>query len=820
LSEPIDRAAAYRVFCEALELETGQRDALIAARCADTPALERMVRRLLDIASTNAATGLLLAGAGPAVPDRIGREYGRFRLLELLGVGGMGAVYRAERTDGVPQTVALKVLSDVVSTATGGQFAREARILAGLEHPSIARLIDVGIRDGEAWIAMELVRGQAITEYCDARGLDVALRVRLLIAVADAIVTAHRRLIVHRDIKPTNVLVTQEGHPKLIDFGIASTLQGRDDEKRAPTVDISRLFTPHYAAPEQVKGEPVTVATDVFGLGALAYRVLTGCEPFAQATSAVGYLLAVTQSDVQMPSAAARAAGKSVGLARRIEGDLDSILMKALEREPSRRYAGVQELQSDLQAYLEGLPVTARTASWPYRLAKFARRRALSLSIASLIALSLVVASVIYGMQERRVSQAREAAASRGEFLARLLTSADPHSGRRDVTVAELLDSAERSLDQSLGKEPLAEASMLGLIADTNSGLGRYVQGLAASDRQLALLQAHGGRTLDLARALTTRGELLRGYGHYAEGIPVLRRAVALLVPLSGVDEDRAVASNELGEVLANTGAEQEAESLFRQAVDLDRHLRQERRSAAGAPLQNLAVLLSHEGRNEESVAVAREALAVMQQYLPADQPELLTSEQTYAMVLLNANAPARAEPVLRSLVTRSARVRGPDHPDTLVAKVQLGEVLIDLGRYAEAEALIRPTAVALDQIQGPEAPYATGAWSDFVVAACSGTDGAAGLEAAQRIDAIRTKTLAATDWHRISIQTDIGLCLVRLHRYREAEPLLRKSAADLEASRGVGFYTTQLTYKALRELYQQTGRAADAARLSAKITH
>jgi tetratricopeptide (TPR) repeat protein len=819
MSQAIDRAAAYRVFSEVLETEASLRDAIIAERCRGVPAMEGMVRRLLAIASEDvAATGLMIAGGAPDIPDRIGREYGRFRLIEILGAGGMGTVYRAERMDGVPQTVAVKVLRDIVSAVNSMQFAREARILAGFEHPSIARLIDVGISDGESWIAMEFVRGQAITDYCDAHHLDVSVRVRLLIAVAGAVATAHRRLIVHRDIKPSNVLVTDDGTPKLIDFGIAHVLL-HSGEIREPTADIGRLFTPHYAAPEQVRGEPVTVATDVFGLGALAYRVLAGCAPFARATSALGYLLTVTQDDVEMPSEAAHRAGMNPAQVRSLKGDLDSILVKALDREPARRYAGVQELQRDLEAYVDGLPVSARAATWPYRFAKFARRRALGLGIASLAALGLIVAATIYGMQERRVNQAREAAARRGEFLEQLLKSADPHAGRRDVTVAELLDSAERSLDQTLGKEPLVEASMQGLIADTNGGLGRYDAGLAASDRQLALLEAHQGTDLDLARALISRGELLRGFGHHAEGVPVLRRAVALLEPLSGVDEDRAVALNELAQVLTNTGAEPEAERLFRQAINIDRTLSKERRGAAGTPLQNLAVLLGRQGRYAESAEVAREALTVQQQYLPPDHPDLLTAEQTYAMALVNAKAPAQAERTLTDIVARSSRVRGPNHPDTLVAQVQLGEVLTDLGRYAEAESIIHTAAVALDQVQGPETPYATAAWSEYAVAACSGDDAGAGLEAAQRIDAIRVKTLAADDWHRMAIRGYIGWCLTRLQRYPEAEPILVKAAAGLEAARGVGFYATQLTRQALRELYLNTGRPDDAARFKATGT-
>jgi serine/threonine-protein kinase len=823
MSDAVDRAAAYRLFSAALELPAGRRDAFLAEHCGGMPGLEHKVRALLALAEADDATGLLLAAPGPPVPDRIGREYGRFRLLALLGIGGMGAVYRAERTDGVPQTVAVKVLRDSISAAHSSQFAREARILAGLEHPSIARLIDVGVREGEGWLAMEFVAGQPITDYCDARGLDLRERVRLLVAVADAVATAHRRLIVHRDIKPSNVLVGEDGRPKLIDFGIAYVLREADAVREA-TTDVSRLFTPHYAAPEQVRGEPVTVATDVFGLGALAYRVLSGCEPFAEATSAVGYLLAVTQQDIAPASEAGRASGIEPARVRALQGDLDSILQKALDRDPARRYVGVEDLQGDLEAYLDGRPIRARASTWAYRAGKFARRHAWGVSVASLALLGLGVAAVVYGLQERRVTQALEASARRGAFLESMLKSADPHSGRRDITVAELVDSAERSLDQGLGKEPLVEASMLGLIADTDGSLGRYTQGLAASDRQLALLQANGAQDIELARALLIRGELFRGYGHYADGVQALRRAVALLQPLAHVEADKANALGELGTVLANsgtgTGAEAEAEAMLRQSIDIRSRLGKDQQVDSMQSLNNLAALLSHEGRYRESAELAAQALALGRRYLPPDYPDLLTTLQTYAMALVSVGEEAGAEPALRDIVARSARVRGPDHPDTLAAQVQLGEVLTDLGRYAEAGQVLNAAAVNLDRVQGPEAPYSTGAWSDFALAACSGEEAAKGLAAAERIDAIRARTLAATDWHRFAAQSDIGYCLERERRYEQAEPILLRSAAALEASRGAQFFTTQMTYKALRELYQKTGRPALAARYALKIAH
>src|SRR5215469_455537 len=562
----VDRALAYRVFSQALEIAPHERAAFLDEHYRAAPALQAVVERLLQIAGAEGvATGMLDAQLFPAARDRSGCQYGPFRLLERLGTGGMGTVYRAERTNDVPQIVAVKILRDELSAASSSRFLREARLLARLEHPAIARLIDVGVEQGEGWIAMEFVRGKPITDFCAT--LAMAARVEILLAVADAVATAHRMLVVHRDIKPSNVLVTEDGTPKLIDFGIASAL-GPAGAGRELTADVRSLFTPHYAAPEQVRGEAVTVATDVFGLGALAYRVLSGCEPFAQATSVVGYMLAVTQEDVTAPSHAA--ATTSPSMARRLRGDLDSILTKALAREPAERYAGVHELQADLRAYLDGRPVMARRLSWTYRFGKFARRHTIALGAATALVAALVAAAGIYIAQEQRIAQAQSAAARRGEFLEGLLASADPYSGKRDITVASLLDRVSSQLDRHFSAEPLTEASMLELVARTNMDLGRYPEGHRANDRQLDILRRHGIRGLELGRALMLRGELYRYESQWAQSAAALREAVAQLQDLT-VGADLCTALDNLGVAQMQLQQLGTAESTFRHELALEK---------------------------------------------------------------------------------------------------------------------------------------------------------------------------------------------------------------------------------------------------------
>ncbi len=816
MSAIVNRALAYRIFAAAMDVAAPDRSAFIQSQCGSDAVLLQLVRELLA-AVARANTAALLNAGPPPLANRSGWICGRFRLLEAQGSGGMGSVYRAERTDGVPQIVAVKVLH---AGAIGGgteRFLGEARILARLEHPAIARLIDVGIEDGAGWIAMEFVRGQPITDYCDARNLDLKARVRLLLTVADAVGTAHRNLVVHRDLKPTNVLVSQDGQAKLIDFGIAAALRDPGD-LREPTADIGRLFTPHYAAPEQVRGEPVTVATDVFGLGALAFRLLSGSLAHAQAGSAVGYMLAVTQHDAGPPSRAAMAAGLDAHWAGQLRGDLDAIVLKALERDPRRRYPTVQDLAADLTAYLEGRPVRAHAPSVRYRLGKFLRRRALPLSLVSLILAGLAVGAVLYALEERTLAQARDAALLRGQFLEDLLRSPDPNQGRRDITVAELLTTAAADVERRLSTEPLVQASMLGLIAQSNMDLGRYPEALAANGRQQQLLRLHGGSQLDIARALTLQGGVLRAQGKWPQADAVMQQAVALLRALHSI-EDLCAALDMLGATQSHTQHEQSAYAIYQEEIALETRGSPALQNQRMLPYYALANLLGSEwGRYADAAPYARAAWDLARGTLPADNPDRFTMETAYARSLVNLERGAEAEPLLRDVVARSQRVLGPDHHDTLVNQVSLGEALLSLNRNAEAAEVTRAAAIRLQTTLGEDNMYALMAWHDYGIAECSLHHETAGLAALRHVEMWRVRTLAAENRLIHGVRSAIGICLLGLRDYAAAEPVLLAAAAGLERARGPNFRATQAAYRALRQLYLATGRPEEAALWAAKL--
>jgi eukaryotic-like serine/threonine-protein kinase len=811
------RALIYRIFAEALEQPDGLRAEFVAERCRGDGRLRREVESLLDIAASNPVDTVALNGVKTTdAAALIGHRVGRFRLLECIGEGGMGLVYLAERTDGVQQLVAIKLVSSTFDPAAEERFVRESQILARLEHSSIARLIDAGIEEGRAWIAIEFVRGERIDVYCARRGLATDDIVRLMIPLAAAVSVAHGLLVVHSDIKPANVLVTADGQPKLIDFGISTAL--RDPQlNQAPAAGVARPFSPNYAAAEQVTGGPVTVATDVFGLGALAYRLLTGQPIHRESSAAVPYMLAVTQCEVAAASRTALAADQPSAVVRALRGDLDAILSKALNGDPAQRYASAADFQSDLQRYLEGRPVSVRARSAGYRLGKFVRRNGLAVGLTALLGISLSVGGLMAWLQAQDTATARETAARRGEFLEQLLSSADPRGGRRDITVAELLDTAAATLDQRLGKEPLAEASMLGMIANTNDGLGRYAQGLAASRRQLALLEAHGGSALDTGRALLSQAELLREQGLWGEAEPVVRRAMATLSPLRA-DAERAQALDLLGIVLSHRHREREAETAYQQEVELESGGDEALRNREIYPYQALTGLFLDLGRYADADAYGRRALELARRTLSPDDPERIAVEAQYASVLVHLRRAAEAEPILRDVIERETRSSGAGHKDTLMFQWLLADALVELRRNAEAATLAETTARQLDALLGPENHYSLSAWQTYAVASCNEGHLEAGMDAMQRVQAVRARTLPAGDRLIAVANLGFGECLFRARRYPEAEATLLQAAGDLEKSRGSAYRRTQEAYRTLRDLYAESGRAAESARWAARV--
>jgi serine/threonine-protein kinase len=764
--EALRRAEEH--FFRVAELPPTQRAAELAAIGARDRELAREIASLLEHSARSAgfleepALGtdftLLPASASEreAEPDEhVGRTVGRFRIERRIASGGMGTVYLAARADEqFVQRVALKIVKrGMDSEEILERFRRERQTLAALEHPSIARLIDGGATaGGQPYLAMEYVEGEPIDTYCDRARLGLRERLELFLVVCDAVRHAHQKLVVHRDLKPSNILVTAEGAPKLLDFGIASVVQARSD--RPSTAPRERRLTPEYASPEQVAGEVVSTTSDVYSLGVILCELLTGSRPygFTTRTSAdiqrvVGSTPPTAPSELvrqgeprEEALAVSRVRGATPAeLARRLRGDLDTIVLCALRKEPQRRYSSVEQLAGDIRRHLDGLPVTARPDTFGYRASKFVRRHAVATGFAALAAVAVLAGGAAAAWQALAAARQRDSAvAARAQseavtgFLRAMLESADPARAGADATVREVLDQAAARLDGELADQPLVQASLRFTIGRSYLALGLYPEAerelRRAHAQRLELLgtrhvdvvhsqvelatalyarreldEAHAllesavelleevqPQSADLATALSSLGVVERGRGNLARAEELQRRALELRRSVLGTGTlEEAESLNNLAGVLGASQRSEEGLELLEEALRIRRERLGERHPLVIQSLDNLAVFAHGVGDRKRAESLHREALALGVEVLGSDHPDVAVMRRNLAMALLfQGDFPGAERELAACLAIREQRLP-PGDPRLVMTQLDLGEVLLELERTADADALI-----------------------------------------------------------------------------------------------------------------------------------
>ncbi len=471
------------LFDAALDLPAHDRQAYVLEQCADDPPMQERLRRMLAADARADADEFLqsplnapdLNHFGVAEPEEYvpgSRQFGAYRLLRLIGRGGMGEVHLAERSDGqYEQRVALKLLPQP-TPGLMQRFRQERQILARLEHPNIARLLDGGVgEENIPYFAMDYVDGMPITQYVVASSLDIAQRLRLFLGVCDAVQYAHRNLVVHRDIKPSNILIAADGSPKLLDFGIAKLLQATTGGQDTQTA--LRLFTPDYAAPEQIRGEAITTATDVYALGVVLYEMLTGSRPYRLGRD-VALEQAILSVDPPAPSSAIERGPASVTRVRQLRGDLDRIVLTTLAKEPERRYPSVEALAIDIRSYLGGRPIAARGDGTWYRMRKFVSRNRVGVVALAFVLIALLAATGFSLAQARRAERERNVAVRTRDFVLGMLSNVGPY--RRSVapapTLTRLIENSAPKILEEFSGEPQIQIPLLNSFAGVFMSLG------------------------------------------------------------------------------------------------------------------------------------------------------------------------------------------------------------------------------------------------------------------------------------------------------------------------------------------------------------
>jgi len=626
------------------------------------------------------------------------QRLGPYRILSVLGRGGMGVVYRAERDDGkFEQRVAIKVVSTGLNTPAFVQrFQQEYRILANLEHPNIARLLDAGTtEDGLPYFVMEFVEGQPIDRFCVEHKLSVPERLRLILPVCDAVQFAHQKLIVHRDLKPDNILVTEQGIPKLLDFGIAKVLSEVPGRNEATLM----AMTPAYASPEQVRGEPIGTATDVYSLGCVVYKMLTGVAPHQlQEKSAAESVRAICEEEPRQAS----------GLNRELGSDEDNILEMAMRKEPLRRYRSVEQFAADIGRYLSNEPVLARSATAGYHLQKYVRRHRIGVGLTAGLIVLLTAFAAVQAVQLRRITRERDRADRVTRFLSGMFKISDPSEARgNSITAREILDKGSKDVSQGLAQDPELQAQMMSVMGQVYGNLGLYIQaqGLVSHslDIRRRVLGPSDPQTLssmdDLVLNLNRQGHFTDAEKLQRETLDLRRRVLGLQHP----DTLRSMSS--LANTLALEGRYADSETLQRETIDVQRRIRGPESPETLRSINNLANTLSREGHYSDAEKLQREALDIQRRVLGPEHPETLGSLGNLAATLNRQGRYADAEKLQRETLDTRRNILGPEHPDTLVAMTELAVSLKRQRQYAEAEKLERKALEIQRRVLGPEHP-------------------------------------------------------------------------------------------------------------------
>jgi serine/threonine-protein kinase len=790
---------------QALDLPEDQIESWLEDLQSREPQIAADIRELLR---AQVASSFLQGQATPPPLDvpyaQEGELIGHYRVLREIGRGGMSVVFLAERADGhFEQQVALKILR---FGAPGGEmqlhFAQERQILASLNHPSIARLIDGGSTNaGLPYLAMEYVEGLPIDRYCDENCLNVQERLVLFLKVAEAVQHAHRHLIVHRDIKPSNIVVTRHDAVRLLDFGIAKLLDPDSLAHAAPpTRDIGRLMTPEYATPEQVRGDPITTATDIYQLGLLLYNLLTGRAPYElSGRTSLESLRVICETEPMRPAAAVSRSDtgsdlqitspQTISAARRttpdrlcrlLRGDLEAILLMALRKEPERRYASVSRLIEDIERYLQGRPVDAYKGAWTYRAGKFVRRHAASVTItaAAICALGVLIAwhTIQLANERDRVAieaqraQREAATASQvSEFLSSVLRGSRTRVATGTTSARELLDLGAERIDKELAGQPAIQGRLLNVIGDA------YTQ-YDVQDRAALLLE----------RALQLNAEQ---FGDRSREVASSKYALAVLA--------------------RNRGEVATALQLYREALDIREEVLGKEHVETADVLNGLASVLYHKADAQEALRTGERALGIYQRFLDKDDERILNVINTIVWAEIRAGNLKAARARMEDLLPRMERALGPEHRYLAGALSNLARIKVELGDYAGVEQQMRRALSIFESLYGP-------AHSDVVATLIN--LGKFLMEADRFADSVEVLERAITVQRKISgpghrneahAQYNIGLVRQEQGDYRAA---LAHFGASLDIYRKTGPYLYGATLRTYAETLMNLGELDRAA--------
>jgi serine/threonine-protein kinase len=824
------------VFDAVYELPAGERaDAL--ARVTDDTAIRDEVASLLAEEGSVPPIVDSVAVQVLGLPDdasRLGTRVGAYRLVRRIGAGGMGEVYLAERADGeVEQRAAVKLVRPGLATEQLlARFRAERQILARLEHPNIARFLDGGITDADRpYFVLEYVDGEPLDVYADTHSLSVDERLRLFLQVCDAVSHAHTRLIIHRDLKPSNILVTHDGQVKLLDFGIAKVV--REDADETLTRPGGALMSPAYASPEQVRGEPVGTATDIYSLGLVLYQLLAGRRPYTvESRNPADVVRIVGEVEPPRPSLAIGATDDDepvlIGERRRVDprrlrrqlaGDLDVIVMTALRKEPERRYRTVGTLADDIERHLTHLPISARSESAAYRAGRFVKRHrvgaATALAIVALIATVVTFYTLQLRTERDRAGQEARKAREVAAFLRGIFEVSDPAATKGEtVTARTLLDEGARRIETRLTDQPEVQAEMMDVIGNVYVSLGLYPDGQRMIERALVLRRSRPDPSDSaIAATLYDLGHARQWSGQYAAAESSYREALAMRRRIFDEDHPEVLhAVSAVAGILHAQGSYAPAESLYRSVLARHRARADASHEELASALYDIGSVEHMDGRLEQAGAHFREAIAALEADTSRNELAIADIESDLAVLLKNQEQYDSAAPLYRDVLAIRRRYLGEAH--SLFAQ-SLNNYAIFLRASGDGAAAESVSVLALEAYRrsvGEDHPDYGAALNSIAVGKLRRNDCAGAIPLFRRAAEIYERAVSRDFWLPNAIRINLGRCLTDTKQYAEAERVLLASNERLARALGDTSGQARRARERLVALYDAWGRPARAA--------
>ncbi len=815
------RQSLRAIFDEVSEMAPGeQRQAYLDQACGGDTALRANIEELLR---TKESAGGFLADperhplvATAQVTEQAGTMIGRYKLLEKIGEGGMGVVYMAEQEEPVRRRVALKIIKLGMDTESViAHFEAERQALALMDHPNIAKVLDGGATEtGRPYFVMELVQGVPITEFCDKNHLPTQERIKLFIQVCQAIQSAHQKGIIHRDIKPTNILVTLNAGvpvPMVIDFGVAKATQQKLTEKTVFTNYATMIGTPAYMSPEQAEMSRLDVDTrsDIYGLGVLLYELLTGSTPFPEkrlrSASYKEMQRIILEEEPERPSTRLRRASITASrpnsqfliLNSQFSIDLDWIVMKCLEKDRARRYETANGLAADLKRHLDNEPVVARPPSAAYRLQKAWRRNKTAFVATALMAGVLVTATGVSAWQAVRATRAEKLAAGRliesenarkeaeaiSKFLTEVFQSPDPAHDGRTITVVETLSNAVKKLDTDLTNQPAQRAKLQATLGDTYYALGLYREAISLREKVRDYYLATSGP--ERPDTLSAMHNLASSYGdagerdkaiNLGEQVLALRRKV-----LGPQHRDTLRTMNNLANFYDYAGRRDEALKLREQVLALRREVLGPEHPDTFGAMNNLGNSYDQVGRWEDALKLQEEVLAFRRKVLGPERPDTIGAMNNLANSYNGAGRHDEALKLREQVLVLRSRVNGPEHPDTLRAMRNLADSYdsYDQAGYRDEALKLREQVLALRRkVLGPEHPDMVNAIQSLADSYFEAGRQEEGLKLREQVLELRRKVLGAEHPDTLGAMNDLANSYFRAGRISEAIALMGQAGA------------------------------------------